>query len=195
MKEKSEKKVKKTINKSNKDASVAKKRTTTSSIKKANSSKKIVENKETKKSGYKVLTGDKKRILLQKKYSRLVFILLISIITIIFLVFLANKTFFRTEYRNKKLKLEIPVFMYFVSDKDGVVTFKTLRKSQNVRKYFDEYLSNLDNFDYYVCNNGKSFYYDDQNDFVIYDIEVKKNIAIKTIKVKYDVKSNSRVCE
>lgn len=131
---------------------------------------------------------------IKKRKARNLFILMFTVVTLIFFVFLVNKTFFRNQYVSNNVKIDLPLFTYFISDKDNVLTFKTLRKSEYVKAYFDEYLSNLNNFDYYVCKNGKSFYYNSGNNVVIYDIDVSKKFALKTIKVMYDVKSNDKVC-
>lgn len=122
-------------------------------------------------------------------------ILLVLVLTLLFFLLLINKTFFRTEYQNHKFKIKIPAFAYFVKDDGSEVTLITLRKSKNVRRYFDEYLSNLDNYDYYSCSDGKTLYYNEKNNNVIYSITVDKKFALKTIKIKYDIKDSKEVCE
>ena len=64
------------------------------------------------------------------------------------MVFLTNKSFFRKVYKTSDLEINLPFFTYFVSDKENVITFKSLRKSEYLKQYFDEYLSNLKDFDY-----------------------------------------------
>ena len=79
---------------------------------------------------------------------------------------------------------------FFVKDEDKVVEFKTLRKSEYDKEYFDEYLDKLDR---YTCNN-EIFYYDKNYNLAIYDIKVEKKFALKTIKISYDVFDVNEVC-
>lgn len=143
----------------------------------------------------KVITDDFSDEIIEKRNSKIIIIGISLILALIFLVLLGNKTFFRNVYTNKKLKIELPVFMYFVSDNDNVVTFKTLRKSENVRQYFDEYLTNLKNFDYHNCPNSSSVYYNEKTGIAIEDISVTKGFALKTVKIKYDIRTKDNVCK
>jgi len=151
--------------------------------------------KNTKTVNVKMITKDPVVEKRDKKNRKVVFIALLSFVTVVFLLFLANKTFFRTEYNKNRLKIELPIFMYFISDKDKTVTFKTLRKTENINKYFGEYLSNLDKYDYYTCSDGKTFYYNEVTKNIIYDVSITKAFALKTVKIKYDVKDYSEVCK
>ncbi len=116
--------------------------------------------------------------------------LAITVLSICMIALLLNKTFFREEYETNDFKIKIPMLYYFVSDKDGIIEFKTLRKSDYDREYFDDYLNDLDR---YTCK-GKSFYYDSKNKLAIYNIKVEKKIAIKTIKINYEILDINKIC-
>lgn len=132
---------------------------------------------------------------IKKINNRLVFIVILVILTLIFLFFLSNKTFFRNKYSNGKFTINIPIFTYFISDDGNTIIFKTLRKSEYTRSYYDEYLSNLDNYDFYTCSNGKTLYYNSDTKIAIYNIDITKKFALKTIKVNYSIIPDSdRVC-
>ena len=84
------------------------------------------------------------------------------------------------------------LFYFVKSDKDKIV-FKTLRKSSNTRSFFDDFLEN-GSFDIYYCGDSTPYYYNSEEKYFIYDIEVKKSIAIKTITVKYSTVDNNLFC-
>ena len=105
-----------------------------------------------------------------------------------------NKTFFREKYINNLFQLDIPMFTYFVSDNDNVIVLKTLKKESYIRNYFDEYLSNLDNYDYYQCNNGKSYYYNENSKIVIKKIDIKRKLLLKTITINYAKSNLEELC-
>ncbi len=113
------------------------------------------------------------------------------VIAIVLLVLLCNRTFFKDQYKSKNARFDVPIFSFFISDKDNVVTFKTLRKSEKVKQYFDEY---LDKLDFYSCND-QVFYYDKYNKVVLYSAEVEKWFAIKTVKIKYRNNTPEQICE
>ena len=110
------------------------------------------------------------------------------------ILLLLNKTFFKEEYvkttKNGDFKIAIPLLYYYVSDEDNVVTFKTLRKSTYDEEFRDNYLNSLTKYD---CKN-ESFYYDERYNLAIYKYTVTKNIAIKTIKISYDIFDIKDVC-
>ena len=153
-----------------------------------------IKKRPTKKTTKKNISTKKRKISLQRKEDNLL-LAFVGFVFLVLLLLISNKTFFKTSYDNGKIKIDIPAFLYFVNDKDNVITFKTLRKSEYIKEYFDEYLSNLNNYDYYVCGQGKSVYYNEKTNVVIYDIVVRKNIALKTIKINYDIKDPGKVCE
>ena len=90
----------------------------------------------------------------------------------------------------KRRRYYVPLLYYFVKDEDNVIEFKTLRKSEYDREYFDNYLSTLDK---YSCKD-ENFYYDDRYNLAIYDINVSKKIAIKTVTISYDIFELNEVC-
>ncbi len=105
----------------------------------------------------------------------------VVLLAIIMLLLLCNRTFFREKYTTDKIDIDIPLLTFYVKDSNGEIVFKTLRKSEYVRHYFDLYLSNLTK---YNCGDN-SFYYDELKHVAIYDISVEKKFAVKTIKIKY----------
>lgn len=118
--------------------------------------------------------------------------IVIVIILLVFLSFLlCNRTFFRNQYKTSKISLDVPFFSFFVKDDGKTLEFKTLRKTQYVKKYFEDYLST---FTRYNCKRG-IFYYAEDTNTIIYDIEVEKGFAVKTITVKYDNKNPDLVCD
>ena len=152
--------------------------------------KKVKRRRIKKNKDYKMLSKGAEN---EVKNRRVLFVLetiAITVLSICMIALLLNKTFFREEYEANDFKIKIPMLYYFVSDKDGVIEFKTLRKSGYDRKYFDDYLANLDR---YTCN-GESFYYDSKYKLAIYDIEVEKVIAVKTIKIHYEVIDINSIC-
>jgi hypothetical protein len=118
----------------------------------------------------------------------------IVVIAFLMIVLLLNKTFFREEYvgstEKGDFKINIPLLYFFVKDEDKVVEFKTLRKSEYDREYFDNYLASLDK---YSCKS-EQFYYDKKYKLAIYDIDIEKNIAVKTIRISYDIFEINDVC-
>ena len=72
--------------------------------------------------------------------------LLISVIvvfSIIMLVFMCNRTFFKTNYRTSKLDIDIPRLLFFIKDDGNQLVFKTYRKSQYVKDFFANHLNNF----------------------------------------------------
>ena len=129
-----------------------------------------------------------------KKMRKLLYVIetiAVVIIAIIMLILITNKTFFREEYRTNNIKIDIPLLTFFVSDKNDEIKLLTLRKSEYVKKYFEDYLSLLDR---YSCN-GEIFYYDENYGTAIYNIDVDKGFALKTITIKYTNKDARELCE
>lgn len=113
------------------------------------------------------------------------------VIATVMLVLITNKTFFREEYRTDNIKIDLPLLTFFVSDNNNEVKLLTLRKSGYVKEYFDEYLSLLDR---YSCKD-KIFYYDEKHNTAIYEINVEKGFALKTITIKYNNGDANSLCE
>ena len=138
----------------------------------------------------KKITSDKEEIIEIRK-KRYIFEISIIIIIILFLLLLLfNKTFFRENYKSDVVDINIPLLMFFVKDENNEIIFKTLRKSEFLNNYFDAYLSNLSRYD---CGDS-IFYYDDSKKIAIHDIDIKKNIAIKTVKIKYSMGNPDLLC-
>lgn len=118
--------------------------------------------------------------------------IIIGIVLIIALVLLCNKTFLKDNYKTDAINVSVPRFSYYVKDKDNIVKFYTLRKSANLKEYYDEY---LEGFIFYSCAEGNNtFYYNDETKTLIKDIKVEKKFIIKTIEVSYDVRTPEEVC-
>ena len=130
--------------------------------------------KEVKPKTYiKVITETKSTN--NNKGKRACTIALITTFSIIFLFFLFNKTFFRGEYKVKNSIIDIPYFMIFSGDDAGVLTLKTWRNYDYIKSYFDEYLENLNDFDFYTCGDGRTLYFNEENELLIYNIDIKRN--------------------
>ena len=115
----------------------------------------------------------------------------IVLFSIIMLFLLCNRTFFREEYKTSKIKINIPLLMFFEKDTGNEITLKTLRKSQYLKDYFDDELSKMTR---YNCD-GYSFYYNDETSTAIYSIDVDKEFAMKTITIKYAKGNADCLCE
>ena len=151
-----------------------------------------IERKESIKTEDVVTKKEKKKKLKEmKKLRYAIETLVVIIITVIMLVLITNKTFFREEYRKDNMKINIPLLTFFVSDKNNEIKLLTLRKSEYVKEYFDDYLSLLDR---YTCGNN-IFYYDEKYNTAIYNVDVEKGFAIKTITIKYDSGDINALCE
>lgn len=181
----------------------AKKTTTTKTkektpAKKATTKKTTVKKVEPKVVEKKIEVEDEKVInatvdqeLIQARAKRQIIETIILLgLFVILLLLLFNKSFIKTSYTNDNMSINIPRFMYYVGDNGSTVTFKTLRKSTNVREYFDE---TLEGFVYYDCS--ETGYYDEQTNTFIKSITVDKNwLGIKTVKIEYTTKVLSEIC-
>lgn len=143
--------------------------------------------KEEKKKSKKIkkelrrVSADKEEIVEIRKKRYIVETVIIVIFAIFMLILLCNRTFFREEYKTSKINIDIPLLTFFISDDGNEIVLKTLRKSDYLKEYFDLYLSNLTR---YNCDEI-GFYYDSSTRTAIYDIDVEKTFAIKTIRIKY----------
>ena len=108
-------------------------------------------------------------------------LIVILIFSIIMLLLLCNRTFFRNNYKTSKINIDIPLLMFYKSDDGNKLVLKTLRKTEYVRDFFDDKLKNMT---LYNCN-GYSFYYDDNNFYAIYDIDIEKDFVVKTVTISY----------
>ena len=164
-------------------------------IKKINKPK-VKKGKETKQDIEKTLKEpfleDIKTIKEQKnrKLASKIELIVIVLFSIIMLILLCNRTFFRSNYKNSKMKIDIPLLLYFKSDDGNRLVFKTLRKSKYVQEYFDNKLSK---FTRYNCN-GYTFYYDEENYYAIYDLKIEKDFIVKTITIDYATGNANCLC-
>lgn len=146
--------------------------------------------KPRKKRIFKSISKEQEELIEAREKRQIIETTILVILAIFVLILLCNKTFFKNQYENSSMYIELPKFTYFMKDENNEVTLKTIRKSAFLREYFDEYLSTLD---YYSCD-GRVIYYDKKNKTSIFDIEVKKNFAIKTITIKYSDKGLEDLC-
>ncbi len=117
-------------------------------------------------------------------------LIVIVAFSIIMLLLLCNRTFFRNNYKTSKINIDIPLLMFFSSDDGNKLVLKTLRKSEYVRDYFNDKLKNMT---FYNCN-GYSFYYDENNFYAIYDIKIEKDFVVKTTTIEYASGSADCLC-
>ena len=128
-----------------------------------------------------------------KKRNKLVEIIIACIIVLVVFFVACNQTFLKTSYTkkvgNSTIEISLPRFTYYISSDEEKIIFKTLRKSENTRKFFDDFLADgvtNGNFDVYYCGESDTpYYYSSQGKYFIYNIEVEKTFAIKTITVNY----------
>jgi len=157
---------------------------------------KVVEPKETK-----VVTTEEKVVepkvskkeLKEIRKKRYIFeaIVILALVAIA-LVLVFNRTFLSVNYKTDNVDLEIPRFSYFISDKDNEVKLVTLRKSENLKEYYSEY---LEGFTFYSCAEGETtFYYNEKTNTLIKEIKVEKNFALKTVSIIYDTRTPEEVC-
>ena len=149
-------------------------------------------NKEIEKTLKEPFLEDIQKIKAEKsrKIASKVELIIIFVFSVIMLILLCNRTFFRTNYKNSKMKIDIPLLMYFKSDKNNKLVFKTLRKSKYVTDYFN---NKLYNYTRYFCN-GYTFYYDEENQYAIYDIKVEKDFIVKTVTISYAAGDANCLC-
>ena len=148
---------------------------------------------------HKVKRISKKDLNTYKKRNFVIEGIILFVVLVLSFFVLSNKTFIHTKYENKigssKISVNIPRFTYFISDKDGIITLKTLSKTKFVKEFFDEELNNSEIYDLYYCDLENPYYYNNAGNFFITNIEVKKSIAIKTIKIYYSTEDYNTFCE
>lgn len=133
-----------------------------------------------------------------KKRNRLVEVVIACIIIVIVFFVSCNKTFLKTNFtmkvENSVISIDLPRFTYYIGSDDNKIVFKTLRKSENTRAFFEDFL-NSEKFDIYYCNNSDTpYYYSNEGKYFIYDIEVKKVFAVKTVTVNYTTTDYDSFC-
>ena len=116
---------------------------------------------------------------------------IIIIFSLIMILLLCNRTFFKEEYKTSKISLNIPLLMYFEKDDGSELVMKTLRKSQYVKDFFDGELES--NTKIYRCQYH-TFYYNEKTQTAIYSIDVSKDWGIKTVKIKYAHGDDNCLC-
>ena len=171
------------MNKKNKIDKEEKKR-----IKKENKDKKTkVVNKEKPTKAF----IDKEKSYRSQRIKSILELTVVIIMSFFMILLLCNRTFFKEEYTTSKISINIPLMMYFKKDDGNEIIMKTLRKSDYVKEFFDGELNKMTR---YNCGTH-SFYYDDTTNTAIYSIDVEKNFAIKTVRIKYVQGSADCLCE
>ena len=140
----------------------------------------------------------KKLIERYKRRNRIVEVVIACIILVIAFVIACNPTFLKTNFtkkvENSTVSIDIPRFTYYVDSDDNTIVFKTLRKSANTKAFFQSFLES-ERFDVYYCSGSDTpYYYNSVGKYFIYNIEVKKTFAIKTITVNYTTTSYNEFC-
>jgi len=168
--------------------------------KKINSEKKEIKNNEHNTEHINKKTKKyKKMIEGYKKRNRLVMVVISCIVFVCLFVLACNKTFLNTNYTkqigNSKISIDLPRFTYYLGSNENEIVFKTLRKSANTRKFFKDFLES-DRFDIYYCGDSETpYYYSREGKYFIYNIEVEKKFAIKTVTVNYTTVEYDEFCK
>lgn len=194
--EKKEKKVKKEIKKEIKKTTKKEPKKEVKKVIKKEPVKKVELPKEEKIESVQVKTNPylvdikKEKEKRNKKLKTKCELFVVFVFSIIMLVLLCNRTFFRTNYKNSKININIPLLMFFKSDDGNHLELKTLRKTQYLTEYFENKLKSLKK---YSCNNY-TFYYDEENFVAIYDIKIDKNFIVKTVTIDYAAGDANCLC-
>lgn len=197
---------KKTVAKKETEKKVAPKKEETKVAKKTTTRKaepkkeeKIVEPVKEEVKVEKVITKEIKEEKISKKELReirkkryIIEGIIIAVVAIIGLILLCNKTFLSINYKTDKINISIPRFSYFISDTENEVKFATLRKSEYLKEYYNEY---LEGFVFYSCAEGtNTFYYNEQTKTLIKEIEIEKKFALKIVEIEYDARTPEEFC-
>lgn len=155
---------------------------------------KVEENTEPKRKSSKY----RKLIERYKRRNRIIEIIIACVILVIAFVVACNPTFLKTNYTKKvgssTISIDLPRFTYYVSSDDNTIVFKTLRKSANTKAFYEDFLES-ERFDIYYCGESETpYYYSSVGKYFIYDIEVTKTFAIKTITVNYTTVDYDSFC-
>lgn len=134
-----------------------------------------------------------------KKRNRLVEIIIACVLVLIVFFVMCNKTFLKTEYvakvDNSNIKIELPRFTFFIGKDDEKIVFKTLRKSENTRAFFDDFLES-GRFDVYYCGDSETpYYYEREGKYFISTIDVEKKFVVKTVTVNYSTVDKDLFCK
>ena len=131
-----------------------------------------------------------------KKRNKIVEIIIACVVLVLVFILCCNRTFLSTSFSKKvdssNIEISLPRFTYYIASDDDTVIFKTLRKSENTRAFFDDFITS-EKFDIYYCDD-KEYYYDSEGKFFITDIKVEKTFAIKTITIKYSTIDKDIIC-
>ncbi len=153
---------------------------------------------EKRKVTHKTKRISKKELNTYKKRNFVIEGIILFVVLVLAFLVLCNKTFIHTKYENKvgpaHISINIPRFTYFVSDKDGVITLKTLGKTKFLREFFDEELNDSEVYDLYYCDSEEPYYYNNVGKFFVTKVEVTKKVAVKTIKIHYSTEDYNTFC-
>ena len=134
-----------------------------------------------------------------KRRNALVEVIIVCIILVALFFVACNKTFLKTNYTKEigssKISIDLPRFTYYVGTDDEKIVFKTLRKSQYTRRFFENYLE-TGPFDVYYCGDTtEPYYYNEEGKYFILGIDVTKKFAVKTITVRYSTVDYDLFCD
>jgi len=143
--------------------------------------------------------GYKELVKKYKKRNRLAEIIIACVVILALFFALCNRTFLKTEYKvkvgNSNINIELPRFTFFIGKDDEKIIFKTLRKSENTRAFFDSFLES-GRFDVYLCGEDKTpYYYDREGKYFIFSIDVEKKFVVKTVTVNYSTVDKDLLCK
>ena len=132
-----------------------------------------------------------------KRRNRIVEIVIACVVLVAAFILCCNYTFLKTnftkEVNSSVISIDLPRFTYYIDSDEDTIIFKTLRKSENTRSFFEDFLKN-ERFDIYYCGD-KEYYYDSEGKFFITDIKVEKTFAIKTITINYSTEDYNLICD
>lgn len=126
----------------------------------------------------------------RKKYLTCLELLVIIAVSVILLLLLCNRTFFRNNYKNSKININIPLLMFFKSDDGNKLVMNTLRNEEYVKDFFNDELSSMTK---YTCN-GFNFYYDELNHVAFYDVKIENTLFVKKVSIDYAAGSSDCLC-
>ena len=138
-----------------------------------------------------------------KRRNRMIEVIIACFIVLVVFFLAANRTFLRTSFsmnlKNTKLELEIPRFTFYMGHSDDEIVFKTLRKSENTRAYYDNLLIDgveAGEFDIYYCGTSDTpYYYNNQDKYFITGIDVEKKFVVKTVTINYSTAELDNFCD
>lgn len=138
---------------------------------------------------------------MKKELERLKFwqIFTIILFAMLVIILVSNKTFLKTEYSEKidktTIRFKIPRYTYFKERTENKLVFRTIKKSEQTENYYKSYLGNTNFFHILLCENKEIIYYNPEQNFGLYNLEVSKKGMVKTIKLNYTTLKEEEACQ